>query len=62
MCLHIIIIIISIIIIIIIIIHSISALERALIFLKCMVDEHVFMNSLSLDKNFSPRWFWDLKK
>ena len=34
--------------------HSLSALEHALIFLKCMVNEHVCMNLVSLSKDFSP--------
>ena len=34
--------------------HSKSILEHALIFLKCMVNEHVFMNLVSLNKSFNP--------
>ena len=28
--------------------------------LKCMVNEHVFMNLISLSKKISPCWLWDL--
>ena len=34
--------------------QSTRTLEHALIFSKCMVDEHVFVNLVSLNKNFSP--------
>ena len=34
--------------------HSTSTLQHALISLKCMVNEHVFMNLVSLNKYFSP--------
>ena len=35
--------------------HFANILEHGLIFLKCMVSEHVFMDLVSLDENCSPR-------
>ena len=32
------------------IMHSTNALEHSLLFLKCMMNEHVFMNFVSLNK------------
>ena len=39
-----------------------SVLEHALFFLRCIVNEHVFMNLVSLGKKFSPHYFLDLAK
>ena len=36
------------------IMHSTNTLEHTLIILKCMVNEHVFMNLVSLSKISSP--------
>ena len=36
------------------ILHSTNTLESALIFLKCMVNEHVFMNIVLLKKKIMP--------
>ena len=33
--------------------HSTSTLEHTLIFLKCMVNKHVFMNFVSLNKKLA---------
>ena len=35
--------------------HSTSALESTLIYLKCMVNEHLFMNLVPLSIYFNPR-------
>ena len=35
------------------IMHFTNTLEHALILLKCMVNEHVFMNLVSLGKSFN---------
>ena len=37
--------------------HSPNTLEHTLIFLKCMVNEHVFMNLISINKKFNPHNF-----
>ena len=34
--------------------HTTNTLDHALIFLKCMVNEHVFMNLISLGQKFQP--------
>ena len=38
-------------------INSTNTLEHALIILKCMVNGHIFMNSISLSKNINPTYF-----
>jgi hypothetical protein len=32
-------------------------LEHTLVFLKCVVNDHVFLNLVSFDKNFKPHRF-----
>jgi hypothetical protein len=41
--------------------HSTNILERTLVFLKCMVNEHVFMNILSLSTDIDHDYFLDLQ-
>ena len=42
--------------------HSTNTLERALILWKYMINEHVIMNLMSLNKNSTPYLFMDLAK
>jgi hypothetical protein len=44
------------------IMHSTYTLEHALIFLKCMISEHIFVNLVPLNINLSPRCFLDVEK
>ena len=39
------------------ILHSTNTLESALFFFKCMVNEHAFMNLVSLNKKLCPHYF-----
>ena len=42
--------------------HSTNTSKHALVFLKLMVNEHVFVNLLPLSLNSSPQQLWDLAK